>query len=209
MSKTTKQTTTSKNSNTKKSTSKKKKTNQNKKSVETSKETNSKETTEESKVSNDANDSPSKNKLTKKQKIMRIALGTSFSLLGLSTAIPSIIVCTKLNEKNNQIVFKDSDFVYLRKQIINLVNKEHMNLKSFEKVMLNVFTECLLASNVSISNLIQNVEILNYQSNSITFKITLDSNYKYEFDSFNNEIIISKNVLLISYTGLNSIKFYD
>ncbi|MDE6473053.1 MAG: hypothetical protein K2K73_01435, partial [Ureaplasma sp.] len=105
--------------------------------------------------------------------------------------------------------FKDSDFVYLRKQIINLVDKEHMSLNSFEKVMLNVFKECLLASNVSISNLIQNVEIQNYRNDSITFKITLASNYKYEFDSFNNEIIINKNVLLISYTGLNSIKFYD
>ena len=209
MGRTAKQTTTSKNSNTKKTTSKKKTTNQNKKSVETPKETNSEEITEELKVSNDANDTPSKNKLTKKQKIIRIALGTSFSLLGLSTAIPSIIVCTKLNEKNNQIVFKDSDFVYLRKQIINLVDKEHMSLNSFEKLMLNVFKECLLASNTSISNLIQNVEIQNYRNDLVTFKITLDSKYEYEISNLNNEITINKNVLLISYTGLNSIKFYN
>ena len=143
------------NTNTKKSTTKKKTTNQNQKSVETKKETNSKETTEELKTSNDSNDTLNKNKLTKKQKIMRIALGTSISLLVLSAIISPIIVYTKLNESNNQIVFKDSDFVYLRKQIINLVNKEHMNLNSFEKVMLNVFKEYLLASNVSISNLIK------------------------------------------------------
>ncbi|MDE6473156.1 MAG: hypothetical protein K2K73_01960, partial [Ureaplasma sp.] len=194
-------------SNTKKSTTKKKTTNPNKKSSETPKETSSKEAVEEPKVSNDTNDSSNKNKPTRKKKIICISLTTS--LLALSIIVPSIIVCKKLKEKNNQIFFKDSDFIYLRKQIINLVDKEHMNLNSFQKVMNNIFKKSLLASNNNISNLIRNVEILNYQSDSITFKITLDSNYKYEFDSFNNEIIITNNNLFITYSGLNSIKFYD
>lgn len=208
MSRTAKQTTkTNENSKTKKSTTKKKTINQNKKSSETPKETNTKESIEEPKILNNTSDSSSKNKLTRKKKIICISLTTS--LLALSIIVPPIIVSKKLSEKNNQIFFKDSDFVYLRKQIISLVDKEHMNLNSFQKVMNNIFKKSLLASNNNISNLIQNVEILNYQSNSITFKIILDSNYKYEFNNSNNEIIITNNNLFITYSGLNSIKFYD
>ncbi|MDE5599395.1 MAG: hypothetical protein K2I49_00485 [Ureaplasma sp.] len=153
-----------------------------------------------------------KAKVIKKKKI---AYGVTFGLIGaiavgLSIGLP-IAMTNKIINQATLILFTDWDISNLRQKIIEKVNSEKLSEPALAKyAMTDLFKNELTSSRKNIGNLIVNVEVTNYSTNSITFQVTLTldkDKYDYQYDGSNSNIKISDNILSITYEGTNSITF--